>query len=210
MSIEQKLLEKIQTYNEQNPDKKMNILTIQEAIEWCKKYHQGQKRKSGEPYHEHPLAVAYYCLSIKRTTAIIVAALLHDVVEDSSCTLESVEKKFGKTIRILVHGLTRKRKEKILSVEEILTENYKGRNTKDILCIKLMDRKHNLETLDSMSMTKKEKIAKQTLNEFIILSIYLEQEKQTAAFHKLLSQYFDEEGQDFQPFTFLSKEPSFL
>jgi GTP pyrophosphokinase len=166
MGIEQ-LLEKAATYL-----KKADLERIKEAYEFADQAHKGQVRKSGEPYIQHPLAVAeILAYNMQMDVTSIIAALLHDVVEDTTVSLDTVEHKFGKTCALLVDGLTKLEKIQFKTKEEQQNENYRKMfvaMAKDIrvILIKLADRLHNMRTLKFQSEENQRKIADETLEIF--------------------------------------------
>ena len=112
---------------------------INKAIYWAKKYHGNQKRKSGEPYYTHPLEVAYMISDHKLKTDVIVASILHDIIEDTEVTVEMIEGTFGQRIAEMVDMLTRDRPDGTkLTIEEVITNAYKKAD-KEVLLIKLID-----------------------------------------------------------------------
>jgi (p)ppGpp synthase/HD superfamily hydrolase len=144
---------------------------INKAIEWARKYHGEQKRKSGEPYYSHPLEVAYMISEHKLKTDVIVASILHDIIEDTPVTAGMILDNFGWRIAEMVDRLTRDRPDGTkLSIEEILNNAYRTQD-EEILIIKLFDRLHNLTTLDAMTAEKKKKIALETLSGFLVLAL---------------------------------------
>jgi len=146
---------------------------INKAIYWAKKYHGNQKRKSGEPYYTHPLEVAYMISDHKLKTDVIVASILHDIIEDTEVTVEMIEGTFGQRIAEMVDRLTRDRLNRSkLSVQEIINNAYYKKDN-EVLLIKLFDRLHNMQTIGSMSTEKTKKITDETLKKFITLSIFL-------------------------------------
>lgn len=146
---------------------------INKAIYWAKKYHGNQKRKSGEPYYTHPLEVAYMISDHKLKTDVIVASILHDIVEDTEVTVEMIEGTFGQRIAEMVDMLTRDRPDGTkLTIEEVITNAYKKAD-KEVLLIKLIDRLHNIQTIGSLSAKKIEKTITETLANFIASSMYL-------------------------------------
>ena len=146
---------------------------INKAIYWAKKYHGNQKRKSGEPYYTHPLEVAYMISDHKLKTDLIVASILHDIIEDTEVTVEMIEGTFGQRIAEMVDMLTRDRPDgSKLSVEEILNNAYHLRD-KEVLLIKLFDRLHNIQTIDSVGAEKAKQTINETVKQFITLSIFL-------------------------------------
>ncbi|MFK8284710.1 RelA/SpoT family protein [Capnocytophaga canis] len=146
-------------------DKKLIRLAFDTAVD----AHKEQRRKSGEPYILHPIAVAKIVASQIGLDAVsIAAALLHDVVEDTDHTVEDMERLFGKTVAHIVEGLTKisnLSKEKDISLQAenfrklLLTMNDDVR----VIIIKIADRLHNMQTMDSMAEHKQAKIASETL-----------------------------------------------
>ena len=148
---------------------------VEEAYELAKKAHEGQKRASGEDYIMHPVGVAYILACLQLDADSISAALLHDVVEDTSITLEDLKKKFNPTVAMLVDGLTKLGKIEYLSKEDQQAENYRKMfmaMAKDIrvVIIKLADRLHNMRTLGFMPEAKQKAIARETLELFAPLA----------------------------------------
>lgn len=146
-----------------------NRAPIQLAYEYAAKCHAPQKRASGEPYIVHPLAVAGIVATLKLDTQSIIAAILHDTVEDTSATLEEIEQLFGPEVRDLVDGLTKISKIKFRSNEEKLAENFRKMimaMAKDlrVILIKLCDRLHNMRTMDNLALEKRKRIAQETLD----------------------------------------------
>jgi (p)ppGpp synthase/HD superfamily hydrolase len=146
---------------------------INKAIYWAKKYHGNQKRKSGEPYYTHPLEVAYMISDHKLKTDVIVASILHDIIEDTEVTVEMIEGTFGQRIAEMVDMLTRDRPDGTkLTIEDLINNAYKKAD-KEVLLIKLIDRLHNIQTIGSLSAKKIEKTITETLANFIASSMYL-------------------------------------
>jgi guanosine-3',5'-bis(diphosphate) 3'-pyrophosphohydrolase len=165
MGIEQ-LLDKASVYIKEN-----DLLRIREAYEFADEAHQGQMRKSGEPYILHPLAVAEILVNMQMDVTSIIAALLHDVVEDTTVSLEIVNDKFGKTCAMLVDGLTKLERIQFKSKEEQQNENYRKMfvaMAQDIrvILIKLADRLHNMRTLKYQSEESQRRIAEETIEIF--------------------------------------------
>ncbi len=162
-----RLIEKLKSLDTKNV---LDFELIDKAIYWAKKYHGSQKRKSGEAYYTHPLEVAYMISEYKLKTEVIVASILHDIIEDTEVTAGMIFDNFGQRIAQMVDRLTRDRPDGTkLSVEEILENAYKHKD-KEVLLIKFIDRLHNMETLDSMSDSKKQKIALKTATVIIPFS----------------------------------------
>ena len=147
---------------------------INKAIYFAKKYHDGQLRKSGEPFYTHPLEVAYMISDYNLKTDVITASILHDIIEDTEVTVRVIQNTFGQRIAEMVDRLTRDRPDgSKLSVGEILNNSYQEKD-REVLLIKLFDRLHNMQTLGVKSPEKIKKIADETLLIFIALAIYLE------------------------------------
>ncbi|MBL8924043.1 MAG: bifunctional (p)ppGpp synthetase/guanosine-3',5'-bis(diphosphate) 3'-pyrophosphohydrolase [Myxococcaceae bacterium] len=145
---------------------------IKKAYVYSAKVHQGQVRKSGEPYLIHPLEVAGLLAQLRLDEASIVAGLLHDTVEDTLATVEEVQELFGAEIAAIVDGVTKLSKfsaPQQLSQEEKQAENFRKMlvaMAQDIrvILVKLADRTHNMRTLEHMSEEKQARIAQETLD----------------------------------------------
>ena len=147
---------------------------IDKAIYWARQYHDGQFRKSGEPFYSHPLEVAYIISDHLLQTNTIVASILHDIVEDTDVTIGMILDEFGWRIAEMVDMLTRDRPNGTkFSVEQILY-NAHAKGDKEVLLIKCIDRLHNMQTLKGQSQEKINKTVKETLVNFTVLSEYLE------------------------------------
>ena len=147
---------------------------INKAIYWARKYHGDQKRKSGEPYYSHPLEVAYMVSDYKLKTDVIVASILHDIIEDTEVTAGMILDNFGWRITEMVDRLTRDRPDGTkLTVEQVLNNAYHLKD-KEVLLIKLFDRLHNMQTISVKILDKQIQESKETLNNFITLAMYLE------------------------------------
>jgi (p)ppGpp synthase/HD superfamily hydrolase len=165
-----RLIEKLKSLDTQNV---LDFELINKAVYWARKYHGDQKRKSGEPYYSHPLEVAYMVSEYKLNTDVIVASILHDIIEDTEVNAKMIHNAFGQRIAEMVDRLTRDRPDGTkLSVEEIINNAYHKKD-KEVLLIKLFDRLHNMQTIGSMSTEKTKKITDETLKKFITLSIFL-------------------------------------
>ncbi|HJK87813.1 MAG TPA: HD domain-containing protein, partial [Candidatus Megaira endosymbiont of Mesostigma viride] len=147
---------------------------INKAIYFAKKYHDGQLRKSGEPFYSHPLEVAYIISDYNLKTDVIAASILHDIVEDTEVTVEMILETFGRRIAEMVDRLTRDRPDGTkLSVKEIIRMAYKN-GDKEVLLIKIFDRLHNLQNIHFLTADKQIKVAKETLNTVLLAATYLE------------------------------------
>ena len=133
---------------------------IKRALEFAAKAHEGQMRKSGEPYISHPIAVAEILLEYDCDTDSVIAALFHDIVEDTDIPLETIRKEFGNEVALLVDGVTKLGAIAYSSREEQQLETLRKMllaMAKDIrvILIKLADRLHNVRTLDSLPEEKR-------------------------------------------------------
>lgn len=154
-------------------EKKLDYSLIKKAIYWAKNYHYNQFRKSGEPFYSHPLEVAYMIADYQLKTDVLVASILHDIVEDTTVTVEMISDSFGWRIAEMVDRLTRDRPDGTkLSVEETLNHAYQ-QNDKEVLLIKLFDRLHNIQTLSVKSPDKIKKTTIETLNIFMVIAIFI-------------------------------------
>jgi guanosine-3',5'-bis(diphosphate) 3'-pyrophosphohydrolase len=142
--------------------------TLEKALEFAWKAHEGQKRESGEPFITHPIGVADILIDLGMDIATICAALLHDVLEDTSVTEEILKKDFGGEVCELVKGVTKLDKIVFKSKEEEQAENFRKMffaMAKDIrvILIKLADRLHNMRTISPLPYERQQIIAKETL-----------------------------------------------
>ncbi len=149
--------------------KQYDIQKITQAYRLAHDYHDGQKRDSGEEYITHPIAVSCILLELGMDTDTICAGLLHDVVEDTDCTLEDLTKKFGEGVALLVDGVTKLRKIPLATKEEQTAENVRKillAMSEDIrvMIIKLSDRLHNMRTLHYRRDEKRRDTALETMN----------------------------------------------
>ena len=168
------LIEKVRDYA---PDADTSRLV--EAYLFAEERHHGQKRKSGEPYITHPLAVAHILADLQMGVNTVIAGLLHDVLEDTATQPEELERRFGATVRQLVEGVTKlqhsERKMEIFN--EASRRRVSIAKTADnlrkllvavaedlrVMIIKLADRLHNMQTLDALPPEKQTQIAAETL-----------------------------------------------
>ena len=148
---------------------------ILKAFELADKAHEGQFRASGEPYIMHPLAVADILAHLQIDHITLMAALMHDVVEDTSYSKEDLEEMFGSEVAFLVDGVTKLNQFQYETKEDRQMENYRKMilaMAKDVrvVVIKLGDRLHNMRTLKHMRSDKQKRIAKETLEIFAPLA----------------------------------------
>ena len=158
------LINKVKIYN-----KFLNPERLNKAYDFAVKAHSNQKRASGDPYSVHPIEVANILTDLKLDSATITTGLLHDTIEDTYATYETIKGEFGDEVADLVDGVT-----KISVLENTASSNSKAENfrklilatSKDIrvLLVKIADRSHNMRTIDAISkIEKKERIAKETM-----------------------------------------------
>ena len=144
------------------------IKTIEKAYQFANKKHEGQVRKSGEPYITHPMNVAQILTSIYADYETISAGLMHDVLEDCDCSVEEMETEFGTTITKLVQGVTKLSKIHFSTENEYLIDYYKKiivgmSEDVRVIIIKLADRLHNLRTLWAIPEDRQKVKAKEAL-----------------------------------------------
>lgn len=159
----------------ENKGRAYNMEKIREAYAFAFSAHESQTRKTGEPYINHPIAVAKILLDFDCDTDTIIAALFHDVIEDTEYTYDDIKKKFGVEVAELVEGVTKLERIKYSSKEEQQLETLRKMllaMTKDIrvILIKLADRLHNLRTLDSMPEPKQRTIALESIEVYAPLA----------------------------------------
>ena len=139
---------------------------LQQAYETARQWHEGQFRKSGDPYITHPLAVATILADLGMDTTTLVAALLHDTIEDTDYTLEQIRADFGDEVALLVDGVTKLDKVKLgdaAKAETIRKMVVAMAKDPRVLVIKLADRLHNMRTLTFLPPAKREQKARETL-----------------------------------------------
>lgn len=141
---------------------------IQRAYDYSAKAHEGQTRQTGEPYVQHPLAVAGILTFLKLDVPAIVAGLLHDTLEDTVATRAELEQEFGSDVARLVEGVTKIGQIPFKTYEEKQAENFRKMvlsmaDDIRVVFIKLADRLHNMQTLDALPDDKRKKIAQETM-----------------------------------------------
>ena len=158
----------------QNRDEE-DINQIEKAYLFAKKLHEGQYRISEEPYIIHPVEVAKILVDLKVDTHTLMAAFLHDILEDTDTKPEEIKELFGEDVLNLVQGVTKLGKLQFKSKEERQAENFRRlfiamANDIRIIFLKLADRLHNMRTLNFMAAPKQQKIARETLDIFAPLA----------------------------------------
>ena len=190
-------LEKIRiSYGEQDRE------VLEKAYDYAKEAHSNQKRASGEPYFIHPCAVADILMELGLDAATIAAALLHDVIEDTSSTAEDIRKEFGDEILELVGGVTKLEKIVFKSVEEADAENFRRifvAMAKDVrvIIIKLADRLHNMRSLNFLSAERQKRMASETLEIYAPLAGRLGISQIKCELEDLCLKYLDPESYEY-------------
>ena len=181
--------------------KEYDLEKIESAFLFAKEKHSGQTRSSGEPYVCHPISVAKIVVEYGFDNDSVVAALLHDVVEDTDTTLEQLASLFGNEVASLVNGVTKLGKIEYTSKEEQQMEYLRKMffaMAKDIrvIAIKLADRLHNMRTLDACPRDKQLRIALETIEIFAPLSHRLGMRKVKIELEDISLKYLDPIGYD--------------
>ena len=167
------LLEKIRDYL---PQERAEL--VERALEYAVRMHDGQSRRSGEPYIEHPVSAAKYLADLSLDAPTIAAALLHDVVEDCDVTVDDLRREFGDDVARLVDGVT-----KLTKLDSLASDDRDVHRPADdrqaeslrkmlvamaedirVVLIKLADRLHNMQTLGALGPDRREAIAQETLD----------------------------------------------
>ncbi len=166
-AVRNKIENVIKMVKQYDPD--ANTDMIMRAFELADHAHEGQKRKSGEDYIIHPVAVAYILAEYRMDVETITAALLHDVIEDTVYTHDYIAQEFSDTVADLVEGVTKIGKIEFQSKEESQAENLRKMvmaMSKDIrvILIKLVDRLHNMRTLEYMTPAKQQEKSRETMD----------------------------------------------
>ena len=147
---------------------KDDLTVLEKAFRFARKYHEGQARDSGEPYMLHPILVAHILADMRMDIVAMETGLLHDVVEDTSVTVDQVRKEFGEEVARCVDGLTKLTKLDFSSAEDRQAESFRKMMlamVEDIrvIMVKLADRIHNMRTLGYLSPERRERIARETI-----------------------------------------------
>lgn len=159
----EQLIERLQGY-----DPEANVELLRRAYAFSAKAHEGQIRRSGEPYLQHPLAVAGVLTSLRSDVTAVAAGLLHDTLEDTLATSDELEHEFGKDVVHLVDGVSKIGKIHFRNYEEKQAENFRKMvlsmaDDIRVVLIKLADRLHNMRTLEHLHEVKQKQIAQETL-----------------------------------------------
>ncbi len=169
-----KILDQIHSYLPE-----CNTSLVEKAYKWAEKLHEGQFRKSGEPYISHPLEVAYILAQMKLDLPTIAAGLLHDAVEDTDVSLEDIKREFGEEVAFIVDGVTKlknlpsssdKTAKQAENLRKIILAMSKDLR---VILVKLADRLHNMRTLQYQPEHKQKRIARETLEIYAPLAARL-------------------------------------
>ncbi len=187
------LMEKIRKYNKNAGE---DEALIRKAYDLCKEKHGSQLRHSGEPYFVHPYEVACILAEMELDAEAIIAGLLHDVIEDTEVGFDEIKAEFGEQVALLVEGVTKLDKIKVISKEEAHIENLRKMffaMAEDIrvVLIKLADRLHNMRTLKHMKPEKQLEKAKETLDVYAPLAYRLGISKIKIELEDLSLKYLD-------------------
>src|SRR5262245_46056985 len=148
--------------------KPADVSRLEEAYYFSDAAHQGQYRKSGEPYISHPVAVAEILSEWQLDAQTLIAALLHDVVEDTEVSKSEISQRFGKPVAELVDGVSKLDRIEFQSQQDAQAENFRkmllamARDVR-VMLIKLADRLHNMRTLTAVDTAKRRRVARETL-----------------------------------------------
>ena len=175
-----------------------DIAQVEKAYRFAKKTHDGQFRVSGEPYIIHPVEVAKILAGLEVDTHTLIAAFLHDILEDTDTKPEVIKELFGEDVLTLVQGVTKLGKLQFKSKEERQAENFRRlfiamANDIRVIFLKLADRLHNMRTLNFMESAKQKKIAQETLDIFAPLANRLGIYKIKAELEDLSLRYLEPE-----------------
>lgn len=188
------LVERVKRYNPQTDEGLLN-----RAYVYAMMKHGNQKRASGDLFFSHPLEVAAILTDMKLDDATIVAAVLHDTVEDTDATLEEINQAFGPQIGALVDGLTKIKRLDLVSKQAAQGENFRKlllaiANDIRVLLVKLADRLHNMRTLSFMRPDKRIRIAQETLDIYAPLAGRMGIQEMREELEELSFQHLNEEA----------------
>ncbi len=185
------LLRKIRVYRPSD-----DLSLVKKAYDFSLEHHKGSERESGEPYLAHPLQVATILAEMRLDTTAIAAGLLHDVVEDTTVTVDEIKTEFGEQVAHIVEGVTKISKIDFASSEDAQAENVRKMvlammDDIRVVLIKLADRLHNMRTLKFLSPERQQKIARETLDIYAPIAHRLGMNKVRGELEDLAFQYVD-------------------
>ena len=175
---------------------KDDLAPLERAFRFARQWHEGQTRDSGEPYMVHPVKVALILAEMRMDVVAMETGLLHDVVEDTSVTLEQVRKEFGEEVAHCVDGVTKLSKLDFYSAEDRQAESFRKMllaMVEDIrvMMVKLADRLHNMRTLGFLSPERRERIARETIEIYAPIAHRLGMGKVRGQLEDLAFQYLE-------------------
>ena len=175
---------------------KIELEDIKRAYQYAKECHDGQIRKTGEPYIIHPLNTALILTTVYADKDTIIAGLLHDVIEDCGITKEEIEEEFGSVVSKLVYGVSKLGRINFSTENEYLIDYYKKiivgmSEDVRVIIVKLADRLHNMRTLYALSEDKQKKIAA-NFKSLFLPDLKRSEEKNFENIFKVLSEYLDD------------------
>jgi len=185
------LLRKLRSYRPSD-----DLSLVKKAYDFSLEHHKGSERESGEPYLAHPLQVATILAEMRLDTTAIAAGLLHDVVEDTTVTVDDIKTEFGEQVAHIVEGVTKISKIDFASSEDAQAENVRKMvlammDDIRVVLIKLADRLHNMRTLKFLSPERQQKIARETLDIYAPIAHRLGMNKVRGELEDLAFQYVD-------------------
>src|SRR5271169_1296529 len=176
-----------------------DLAPLEKAYRFAAARHQGQKRVSGEPYMTHPVLVTRQLAEMHMDMVCLETGLLHDVVEDTSATVDEVRRTFGEEVALCVDGVTKLGKLNLASREERQAESVRKMllamvNDIRVIVVKLADRLHNMRTLGSLPREKQERIAQETIEIYAPIAHRLGMGKIRAELEDLAFRYLEPEA----------------
>ena len=178
---------------------KEDLAPLEKAFRFARQWHEGQMRDSGEPYMAHPVKVAHILADMRMDTVAMQTGLLHDVVEDTSVTLDQVRKEFGEEVARCVDGVTKLSKLDFYSAEDRQAESFRKMllaMVEDIrvMMVKLADRLHNMRTLGFLNAERRERIARETIEIYAPIAHRLGMGKVRGELEDLAFQYLESDA----------------
>ena len=178
---------------------KDDLTTLERAFRFARQWHEGQRRESGEPYMVHPVMVAHILAGMRMDLVAMETGLLHDVVEDTSITVDQVRNEFGDEVARCVDGVTKLSKLDFYSAEERQAESFRKMllaMVEDIrvIIVKLADRMHNMRTLSCLEPERRERIARETIEIYAPIAHRLGMGKVRGELEDLAFQYLEPEA----------------
>jgi guanosine-3',5'-bis(diphosphate) 3'-pyrophosphohydrolase len=178
-----------------------DLAPLEKAFRFAADRHKGQKRSSGEPYMLHPLLVTLQLADMHMDMVALETGLLHDVVEDTSATIEEIRRNFGSEVAACVDGVTKLSKVNLASREERQAESVRKMllamvNDIRVIVVKLADRLHNMRTLGHLSRERQERIAQETMEIYVPIAHRLGMGKIRGELEDLAFQYLEPEASE--------------